>query len=88
VAVVSKEVIAPPLGNTSLALSLLISGGPILFLAAQGWYLRQVLNVRSRLHVIGGIALLLVEITTLIVPPFAALLLVSACLATLAVLDQ
>ena len=88
VAVANKEVIAHPDGQTSFALSLLLSGGPILFLAAQGWYLRAVPNVRSKLHLIGGVALLLVGLATLAVPPYVALLLVGASVATLAILDR
>jgi len=88
VAVANREVIARPLGQTSFALGLLLAGGPLVFLAAQGWYLWTVPNVRSKLHVVGGVALLLLGFTTLIVPPYIALLLVGACLATLAILDR
>jgi len=85
VAVANEEVIAHPHGHTSFALSLLLGGGPILFLAAQGWYLWAVPNVRSNLHLIGEIALLLVGTITLAVPSYAALLLVGSCLAILAI---
>jgi low temperature requirement protein LtrA len=88
VAVANKEVIAHPQGQTSFALSLLLGGGPILFLAAQGWYLWAVPNVRSQLHVLGGAAMLLVGLTTLAVPPYVALILVSASLSTLAILAR
>ena len=88
VAVANKEVIAHPHGHTSFALSLLLGGGPILFLAAQGWYLWAVPNVRSQLHVIGGGALLLVGVATLAVPPYVALLLVGASVSTLAILAR
>ena len=47
VAVANEEVIAHPQGQTSFSLSLLLAGGPILFLAAQGWYLLAVPKVRS-----------------------------------------
>ena len=87
-AVANEEVIAHPHGRTSFALSLLLSGGPILFLAAQGWYLWAVPNVRSQLHLIGGLALLLVGLATLAVSPYAALILVGASLTTLAIIDQ
>lgn len=82
VAVANEVVIAHPHGHTSFALSLLLDGGPILFLAAQGWYLWAVPNVRSRLHLIGGVALLLVGLATLVVPAYVALILVGASLAT------
>jgi low temperature requirement protein LtrA len=86
-AVANKEVIIHPRGHTSFALSLLLGGGPILFLVAQGWYLWIVTNVRSRLHLIGVVALLLVGLATLAVPPYVALTLVGAILSTLALLD-
>jgi low temperature requirement protein LtrA len=88
VAVANKEVIVHPYGHTSFALSLLLGGGPILFLAAHGWYLWAVPNVRSQLHLVGGVALLLVGLATLAAPPYVALLLVGACLATLAILAR
>jgi low temperature requirement protein LtrA len=88
VAVANEEVIAHPQGHTSFALSLLLGGGPILFLAAQGWYLWAVPNVRSQLHLVGGIALLLVGLATLATPPYVALLLVGATVSTLAILAR
>jgi low temperature requirement protein LtrA len=87
-AVANEEVIASPQGRTSFALSLLLVGGPVLFLVAQGWYLWVVPKVRPRLHMIGGVALLMVGLVTLAVQPFIALFLVGTCLATLAVLDR
>jgi low temperature requirement protein LtrA len=88
VAVANEEVITHPYGHVPVALSLLLAGGPLLFLAAQGWYLWAIPNVRSRLHLIGGIALLLVGLATLAVPSYVALLLVSASVSTLAILDR
>ena len=88
VAVANKKVIAHPQGQTSFALSLLLCGGPILFLAAQGWYLWSVPKVRPQLHVIGGIALLLVGFATSAAPPYVALLLVSASVSTFAVIAR
>jgi low temperature requirement protein LtrA len=88
VAVANREVIAHPHGGTSFGLSLLLGGGPILFLAAQGWYLWAVPKVRSPLHVIGGGALLLVGLATLAVPPYVALFFVGASVSTLAILDR
>ncbi|HTN42755.1 MAG TPA: low temperature requirement protein A [Nitrospiria bacterium] len=87
-AVANEEVIARPHGHTSYALSLLLGGGPILFLAAQGWYLWAVPKVRSQLHLIDGGALLLVGLATLAVPPYAALILVGAGVSTLATLAR
>lgn len=88
VAVANEEMIAHPHGPTPLDLSLLLIGGPVLFLAAQAWYLRVVPRVWSKLHFIGGSALLLVGLGTLVVPPYAALILVGASLTTLAVVDE
>jgi low temperature requirement protein LtrA len=88
VAVANQEVIGRPQGQTSIALSLLLGRGPILFLAAQGWYLWAVPNIRSQLHMIGGVALLLVGFATLTVPPYIALLLVGAGVSTLAILAR
>jgi low temperature requirement protein LtrA len=42
VAVANELVIVHPREHVSLALSLLLAGGPMLFLAAQGWYLRAI----------------------------------------------
>lgn len=88
VAVANKEVIVYPDGKMFFGLSLLLAGGPILFLAAQGWYLWLVPRVRSQLHVIGEGVLLLIGLATLAVPPYVALFLVSASVSTLAVLDR
>ena len=88
VAVANKEVIAHPQGQTSLSLSLLLAGGPILFLSAQGWYLWAVPNVRSKLHVIGVVVLLLVGLVTLAVPPYVALFLAGASVSILAILAR
>ncbi len=45
-------------------------------------------NVRSRLHLVGGIALVLVGLVTLAVRSDVALILVGTSLTTLAILDQ
>ncbi|MBI5592624.1 MAG: low temperature requirement protein A [Deltaproteobacteria bacterium] len=88
VAVANREVIAHPQGHTSFALCLLLSGGPILFLVAQGWYLWAVPNVRSQLHWVGGIALLVVGLAAMAAPPYVALILVGASVSTLAILAR
>jgi low temperature requirement protein LtrA len=88
VAVANQEVIGHPQVQTSFALSLLLGGGPILFLAAQGWYLWAVPKVRSQLHLIGVIALLLFGLVTLAVPPYVALLLVGTSVSTIAILAR
>jgi low temperature requirement protein LtrA len=88
IAVANEEVIAYPLARTSFALCLLLAGGPILFLAAQGWYLWVVPKVRSRLHLVGAVVLLLVGLATLATPPYVALLLVGASVSTIAILAR
>jgi low temperature requirement protein LtrA len=88
VAVANEMVIVHPQAHVSLGLSLLLGGGPILFLAAQGWYLWIILNIHSQLHLAGGIVMLLVCLVTLALPAYAGLILTGASLTTLAVLDQ
>jgi low temperature requirement protein LtrA len=87
VAVANEEVIAHPHGHTSAALSLLLCGGPIRFLVAQGWYFWFILQVWPRLRLIGSAALFVVGFATLAAPPYVALILVGASLSTLAILD-
>lgn len=88
VAVANEMVIAHPHGHTSAALSLLLYGGPILFLVAQGWYSWLVLQVWPRLRLVGSAALVLVGFAALTTPPYVALILVGASLTTLAILDR
>ncbi len=88
VAVANEGVIVHSHGQTPVSLSLLLTVGPVLFLAAQGWYPRVVPRVWSKLHFIGVGTLLLVGVGTLFVPPYAALILVGASLSTLAIVDQ
>ena len=89
VAVANEMVIAHPHEHTSAALSLLLYGGPILFLVAQGWYLWAVVpRVRPRLRLVGSAALVLVGFVALAVPPYVALILVAASLTTMALLDR
>jgi low temperature requirement protein LtrA len=88
VAVANQQVIAHPHGRASVALSLLLYGGPILYLVAQGWYLWAAPGVLSRLRLIGCAALVLVGFATLTAPPSVALILAAATLWILAVLDR
>lgn len=88
VAVANMGVIAHPYTDTSLEMSLLLCGGPIIFLIAQGWYLWAVVNVRSKLQLIGVIVLVFIGIITLFVPLYVALILVCTSLAILALFDQ
>ena len=88
VAVGNNVVIAHPVGQSSIALSLLLCGGPILFLIAQSWYLWAVLGVSPRLHLIGIAILVLIGFAALFAPPYVALILVGAILSLLAVFDR
>jgi low temperature requirement protein LtrA len=88
VAVGNERVITHPHGHASAALSLLLCGGPILYLAAQGWYLWSAPGVFSHLRLIGSAVMVLVGLATLTAPPSVALLLVGATLWILAVLDR
>jgi low temperature requirement protein LtrA len=88
IAVANEKIIAHPHERGTVKLSLLLVGGPILFLSAQGWYLRKVLNVRSRLHVIGVIVLVWVGLVTLVLPGYVALFFVGATLASMALFDR
>ena len=88
VAVANERVIAHPEGHTSIALSLLLGGGPILFLAAHGWYLWFISNVRPHLYWIGGAALALIGCVSPIAPPYLALMLVGTSLVTLALFNE
>jgi low temperature requirement protein LtrA len=87
-AVANEEVIVHPYGHTTLPLSLLLGVGPLIFLLTQGWYLWVVPNVRSNLHFIGGIGLLILGFATQLVQPYIALILVGVSLALLALLDR
>lgn len=88
VAIANETVISHPNDDASSALMLLLFGGPILYLLAQGWYLWAAPGVFSRLRLIGTAALVLVGLATSIAPPSVALILVAATLWILAVLDR
>jgi len=88
VAVANEMVIAHPQGDASATLSLLVYGGPILYLVTQGWYLWAVPRNSPRLRLIGSAALVLLGFATLTAPPYVALILVGASLTTLAILDR
>jgi low temperature requirement protein LtrA len=88
VAVANEIVIAHPQGHASAALSLLLFGGPLLYLVAQGWYLWVAPGVFSRLRLAGSAALVLGGFVTWTAPPAVALMLAGATLWILAVLDR
>ena len=88
VAVANKMVIAHPQGPADAALSLLLFGGPVLFLLAQSWYLRTVLHVSPRLPLVGSAGLTIGGVLTWTAAPYAALILASVGLTTLVIFDQ
>lgn len=81
-------VIAHPEGESSIQLSLLLYGGPILYLLAQSWYLYSVTGGSPRLRFIGIGILSLIGLLALTSQPFIALILLAATLAILAIFDQ
>jgi low temperature requirement protein LtrA len=87
VAAANQMVIAHPQGHASVALGLLLYGGPVLFLVAQGLYLWAVPRVSPRLHLAGSVALVLVGCAALIAPPYVALVLAGASLTILVMVD-
>jgi low temperature requirement protein LtrA len=88
VAVANKEVITHPNEHMSVAVALLLFGGPVLFLLAEGWYLWAVPHVWPRLRLIGSAALVLVGFASWMAPSYVALILAAASLTTLALLDR
>jgi low temperature requirement protein LtrA len=87
-AVANEGAIAHPHGHTSTILSVLLYGGPMLYLLAEGWYLRFVAQIQPRMQVIGSVALAVAGFATLAAPPYVALMLVGASLSALALLDR
>ena len=69
-------------------LCVLLFGGPILFLLAQAWYVKVVLQRLPRLYLIGCAWLVVLGGATLWAPSAVALSLVALSLASLAILDQ
>jgi low temperature requirement protein LtrA len=88
VAVANEMVIVHPHGDSPAAVSLLLFGGPVLFLAAQAWYLWALTSDAPRLRVAGSVALIVVGGAALLAPPYVAVILAGASLTTLAALDQ
>jgi low temperature requirement protein LtrA len=93
VAVANEMVLAHPYaeapdGIHAATLPLLLFGGPILVLAAQGWYLWAVLRIPPLLRIAGIAALVVLGVAAATVPPYAALVLAGASLTVLAMLDS
>jgi len=88
VAVGNERVIAHPEGEPSIALNLLLFGGPIIYLLTQSWFLQAVPKDSVRLRLIGSAVLAVAGIVLLPAPPYITLILVAAMLTVLTLLDQ
>lgn len=88
VAVANESVIAHPQGPTSPAVALLLFGGPLIYLLAQAWYLGAVPRVRSHAQLISSAGLVAGGFIALALPPYVALLVVTASLVALSVFDR
>jgi len=88
VAVANEQVITHPNEHLSVAVALLLFGGSVLFLLAEGWYLWAVPRVWPRMRLIGSAGLVLVGFATWIASSYVALILAGVTLATLTILDQ
>jgi low temperature requirement protein LtrA len=86
VAVGSELAITHPHGTTTINLSLLLFGGPFLYLLVQIWYLRVATRALSPRR-LGGLAALVAGAgLSLLLPPFAAIALVAATLVALVII--
>lgn len=88
IAVANELVIAHPWGTASVTLNLLLFGCPIIYLVAQGLYLRAVPHTSPRLRLVGSLLLGILGIVTLNSPAYFALMLVGISLTIFAILDQ
>lgn len=86
-AVANELVISHPHASGSVELTLLLSGGPILYLAAHAWYLWAVPGTLSRLHFVAVAALALLGLVTLAVEHYVAIILIGGCLVAIAAAD-
>lgn len=88
IAVANELVIVHPAGRASVPLSLLLGAGPILYLAAHGWYLWALPGTYLPAHAPAIAALALAAIAAPALPPYVALLLSSALLAAIAIVER
>jgi low temperature requirement protein LtrA len=82
-AVGNEFVIAHPGGDTTTAASLLLFGGPLLYLLLQTGYLHFVTKVRSTARLAAVPVLVAGAVVSQALPPFGALVLLAVLLAAL-----
>ncbi|MFC4241852.1 low temperature requirement protein A [Gryllotalpicola reticulitermitis] len=87
IAVADERVIAHPLGDAGLVTNLMLFGGPILFLAAQGCYVWITTGKLWRTRPVGAIALAAVGALTIFADQLTALTAVTVVLILLAIVD-
>lgn len=80
IAVANELAIEDPTGATALSLALVMHGGPVLYLAAQTWYLFSFRRTLSRPHLIGMGVLVLTTPLSLITTPLLPTALVAVVL--------
>ena len=85
-AVGNELVITHPHGHVPVTLSLLLFGGPLLYLLSPTYYLWAVIGTRSLPRLAGIAALVLAGGLSSILPPYGALGLLTALLLVLAVI--
>ena len=88
ISVANEQIILHPFDVPSTLLSFLLGGGPILFLAAQGWYLMKVPNDRPYLYVICGVLLLLVSIGSCLFPAWITLVIIDLIFTVFSILES
>lgn len=82
-AVANEVVITDPVGRPSRALSLLLFGGPLLYLLSQIWYLWAITGRPSLSRLVGAAALISAGVASLTLRPAVSLALLALILLTL-----
>ncbi|MBV1843104.1 low temperature requirement protein A [Photobacterium ganghwense] len=86
-AVGNENVVHHPVGHAALSTGLMISLGPGVFLLMQGLFLKSMLNIKSKLHWLGGILTGLSGLLILILSPYFVIFIIGLVLACFAILD-
>ncbi len=87
ISVANEQIIMHPFDVPSPVLSFLLGGGPILFLAAQGWYLVKVPNIKPYTYAVCAFLILIVSISACFFPAWIALIATGFIITILAVLE-